>query len=246
MQHRGCSSRIIPAWPPLWAASHGMWSQDEQSSIKRADRQNHSGRRGAQGPGSAGARRLAAGRCTPGPFLWKFLRGHAHLSNDDAIALFGEVSRAPSVRFPSPGMSSGRVRLIGVQGRQHQCCFLLFWALAWWPQVEIPRPTLRILGINSPVRQSGDTKETPGVILASATGSQLEHKASLRPRAAHPQTDDARRFGLHDKDMVDVRPETERPMILENVLVRVSDDCQPCTLMRTRATARLEARTPEP
>ena len=37
-------------------------------------------------------------------------------------------------------------------------------------QIELSKTDARILGINPPVRQSGDTKDTPGIVLASATG----------------------------------------------------------------------------
>ena len=91
-------------------------------------------------------------------------------------------------------------------------------------QIELSKTDARILGINPPVRQSGDTKDTPGIVLASTTGIVgLESGVIVAARHIHMHTDDAERFGLKDKDKVAVRLDTERPMILEDVLVRVSD-----------------------
>lgn len=159
-----------------------------------------------------------------GPIPVEISARHAHLSNDDAIALFGEALR-PERPLSQPGqfLSSGRVRLIGPKGVMDNVAVL--GPSRGVSQVEISKTDARILGINPPVRQSGDIKETPGVILASATGIVgLEMGVIVASRHIHMHTDDARNFGLHDKDMVDVRLETERPMILENVLVRVSDN----------------------
>ena len=159
-----------------------------------------------------------------GPIPVEISARHVHLSNDDAIALFGEALR-PERPLSQPGqfLSSGRVRLIGPKGVMDKVAVL--GPSRGVSQVEISKTDARILGIDPPVRQSGNTKETPGVILASTTGIVgLETGVIVAARHIHMHADDARRFGLKDKDMVDVRLETERPMILENVLVRVSED----------------------
>lgn len=149
---------------------------------------------------------------------------HAHLSTEDALALYGEVLR-PDRPLSQPGqyLSTARVRLIGPKGVMDNVAVL--GPSRSVSQVEISRTDARSLGINPPVRQSGDIAGTPGIILASATGIVgLECGVMVASRHIHMHTDDARRFGLKDKDMVDVRLDTERPLVLEHVLVRVSDD----------------------
>lgn len=149
---------------------------------------------------------------------------HVHLSTADAMALFGEVLR-PDRPLSQPGqyLSTARVRLIGPKGVMDNVAVLGPSRNA--SQVEISKTDARILGINPPVRQSGDIKDTPGIILASPTGIVgMETGVMVASRHIHMHTDDARRFGLKDKDMVDVRLNTERSMILEHVLVRVSDE----------------------
>lgn len=149
---------------------------------------------------------------------------HAHLSNGDAMALYGEVLR-PDRPLSQPGqfLSTARVRLIGPKGVMDNVAVL--GPARQVSQVEISRTDARTLGINPPVRQSGDIRDTPGIILASPTGIVgLECGVIVASRHIHMHSDDARRWGFKDKDMVDVRLDTERPMILENVLVRVADD----------------------
>lgn len=164
------------------------------------------------------------GHMSAGPIPVEISARHAHLSTEDALALYGEVLR-PDRPLSQPGqyLSTARVRLIGPKGVMDNVAVL--GPSRSVSQVEISKTDARTLGINPPVRQSGDIKDTPGVILASATGIVgLECGVIVASRHIHMHTDDARRFGLKDKDMVDVRLETERPMVLEHVLVRVSDD----------------------
>ena len=163
------------------------------------------------------------GQMHAGPIPVEISARHAHLSNDDAIALFGEALR-PERPLSQPGqfLSSGRVRLIGPKGVMDKVAVL--GPARSVSQIELSKTDARILGINPPVRQSGDTKDTPGIVLASTTGIVgLESGVIVAARHIHMHTDDAERFGLKDKDKVAVRLDTERPMILEDVLVRVSD-----------------------
>lgn len=167
---------------------------------------------------------FAATAMNAGPIPVEISARHAHLSVSDALTLFGEALR-PDRPLSQPGqfLSTGRVRLIGPKGVMDNVAVL--GPARDVSQVEISRTDARALGINPPVRQSGDIKDTPGIILASATGIVgLDCGVIVASRHIHMHTDDARRFGLKDKDMVDVRLDTERPMILENVLVRVSDN----------------------
>ena len=159
-----------------------------------------------------------------GPIPVEISARHVHLSTADAINLFGEALR-PHKPLSQPGqfLSTQRVRLIGPKGVMDNVAVL--GPVRDVSQVEISKTDARAMGINPPVRQSGDTAGSPGIILASATGIVgLESGVIVASRHIHMHTDDAARFGLKDKDMVDVRLDTERPVILENVLVRVSPD----------------------
>jgi len=171
----------------------------------------------------------SCGHATPGamhagPIPVEISARHAHLSRNDAITLFGEALR-PERPLSQPGqfLSTDRVRLIGPKGVMDKVAVL--GPSRETSQVEISKTDARILGITPPVRQSGDIHDTPGIILTSPTGIVgLEQGVIVASRHIHMNVEDANRFGLHDKDMVDVRLETERPMVLENVLVRVSDN----------------------
>lgn len=147
---------------------------------------------------------------------------HAHLSEADVMALFG-APLTPSRELSQPGefLCKERVRLIGPKGVIDNVAVLGPARRA--SQVEISKTDARILGIDAPVRQSGDVTGTPGVILASEKGvTALENGLIVASRHIHMTPEDARRLAVNDGDLVSVRIESERPLILEEVLVRVN------------------------
>lgn len=147
---------------------------------------------------------------------------HVHLAEADVLALFG-APLTPARELSQPGefLCKERLRLIGPKGVIDNVAVLGPARKA--SQVEISKTDARSLGIDAPVRQSGDVDGTPGVILASQTGVvALEKGLIVAARHLHMTPEDARRLGVADGDLVSVRLDSERPVILEDVLVRVS------------------------
>ena len=91
-------------------------------------------------------------------------------------------------------------------------------------QVEMSLTDARILGITIPVNLSGDLKGAADVILVgpkgiyNAVGSVIASKAHI-----HMTSEDARLYGVEDGDSVAVRLETERPVTIDDVIIRVSE-----------------------
>lgn len=147
---------------------------------------------------------------------------HVHLSEDDAIELFGApLTPARELSQPDQFLAKERVRLIGPKGVMDNVAVL--GPSRSKSQVEISKTDARILGVNPPVRQSGDIEGTPGIILATQDSIVgLEEGVIVASRHIHMPPEDAKRFGVADKDMVSVHLDSERPVVLEDVLVRVS------------------------
>ena len=148
---------------------------------------------------------------------------HAHLSEADAIALFGApLTPARDLSQPGQFLCKERVRLIGPKGVMDNVAVL--GPSRGASQVELSKTDARVLGIDAPVRLSGDIAGTPGIILASQTGIVgLEQGVIVAARHIHMTPEDAQRLGVFHNDSVSVHLDTERPLTLENVLVRVSD-----------------------
>lgn len=147
---------------------------------------------------------------------------HAHLSEEDAIKLFGHpLTPGRDLSQPGEFLSKERVRLIGPKGVIDNVAVL--GPARKSSQVEISKTDARSIGVDVPVRQSGDVADTPGIILASDSNIvALDHGLIVAARHIHMTPEDAVSLHVADKDMVSVRIESERPVILEDVLIRVS------------------------
>ena len=83
---------------------------------------------------------------------------------------------------------------------------------------------LLLLGLAAPVRDSGDIKGSAGITLAGPKGMVVLQKGVIVPwRHIHMSPADAARFGVRDGDFVQVRCGGVRPVILEQVRVRVDE-----------------------
>lgn len=149
---------------------------------------------------------------------------HAHLSQADIDQLFsGTLTVKKKLSQPGQFLCKERVRLIGPKGVIDNVALL--GPAREKSQVEISLTDARILGVDAPVRQSGDTAATPGIVLASSTGIVgLEDGVIVAGRHIHMPEENARMLNLKDGDRVKVHIDSKRPVIMEDVLVRVSDD----------------------
>ncbi|WBA81388.1 phosphate propanoyltransferase [Endozoicomonas sp. GU-1] len=154
---------------------------------------------------------------------------HVHLCQKDVEALFGAGHQLTPVReLSQPGqfLCEERVTVIGPKGTFEKVAVL--GPARPESQVEISRTDARQLGVNAPLKESGDIAGSPGIFLYSSADNkqgmvQLHKGVIIARNHIHMTTADALRLGVKDKQEVDVRVETDRPMTFHRVLVRVND-----------------------
>jgi len=151
---------------------------------------------------------------------------HVHLSQSDLEILFGkgfELTKMKDLSQPGQFAANEQVDLVGPK-RTIKGVRILGPARKT-SQVEISVTDAFTLGITPVVKNSGDLEGTPGLKLVGPAGEVVLDKGSIvAARHIHMHTSDAERFGVKDKDMVSVRIEGSRPMVFDNVLVRVDPD----------------------
>lgn len=149
---------------------------------------------------------------------------HVHLSRHDLEALFGagyQLNRVKELSQPGQFACAERVTLEGPKGSIPNVVIL-------GPerpesQVEISLTDGVALGITPPVRISGDVSGTPGIVLRGPAGEiTLKQGVIAAKRHIHMTPEDARRWGLSDKQDIRLRTLTSRPVTFEAVEVRVS------------------------
>ncbi len=148
---------------------------------------------------------------------------HIHLTKEDKDFLFGktvELSKKNDLRQPGQWVCNETVSLVGPGGRVDRVGIILPFRKE--SQIEISRTLEFRLGIDAPIRASGDIAGTPGIVLEGPRGAvKLEKGVICALRHIHMSPADAEEFGVNDKDLVRVRAEGVRGTVFGDVLVRV-------------------------
>ena len=149
---------------------------------------------------------------------------HVHVTKEQAQQLFGHslTSKRP-LSQPGQFLANERVTVIGPKGEFQNVAVL--GPERQEAQVEISLTDGRQLGIDPPVRPSGDVKGSPGAVLVGPMGrTELHQGVIAAQRHIHMTPEDAARMGVKDKQVVRLQVFTQRPVIFEDVVVRVSKD----------------------
>lgn len=149
---------------------------------------------------------------------------HVHVTKDQALALFGhELTPKRPLSQPGQFLANERLTIAGPRGQLTNVAVLGPERKAG--QAEVSLTDARLLGISAPVRLSGDVKGSPGITLVSPRGRvELREGCMVAQRHIHLTPEDARRFGVADKQIVKLKTFTARPLIFEEVAVRVSPE----------------------
>lgn len=150
---------------------------------------------------------------------------HIHLSRADMDILFGagsELTRMKDLGQPGQYAAEEIVTLRGSKGELGRVRVL--GPLRSETQVEISVADGYQLGLKAPVRDSGQLKNTPGIEIVGPKGSVKKDKGVIAAkRHIHMTPEDAGRYGLQDKQLIDVEFEGSRGAVLKQVLIRVSN-----------------------
>src|SRR5574343_499403 len=167
---------------------------------------------------------MLAAKAEESPIPGEISAPPVHLSPADVEALFGPGHQlTPKSELSQPGQFAceEQVHLVGPKGRIAKVRVL--GPTRQETQVEIAMTEQFKLGIQPPIRQSGDLTGTPGIPLEGPYGSTtIERGVVCAQRHIHMTPEDALRFHVRDNYVVRVRIEGERQLIFGNVVCRVS------------------------
>ena len=149
---------------------------------------------------------------------------HVHVTKEQALALFGHpLTRERDLSQPGQFVAKERVTVTGPKGSFENVAVL--GPERKEAQVEISLTDGRTLGILPPVMPSGQVEGSPGAKLTGSRGSvTLNRGVIAAQRHIHMTPEAAAHFGVTDKQRVRLQALTQRPVIFEDVLVRVSPD----------------------
>lgn len=151
---------------------------------------------------------------------------HVHLSNDILHILFGDdFNLSVKKDLCQPGeFASNSVVTIKTDKDIIENVRVLG-PVRNYTQVEISKTDAYKLGINPPVRDSGDLDDAVGVTLIGPCGSiYLDNVCIIATRHIHIPRSKAIELGLQDLEKVDVKIFGEKGGIISNVSLKISDN----------------------
>lgn len=151
---------------------------------------------------------------------------HVHLSKEHMEKLFGKdykMSKKKDLSQPRQFQYQERVTLIGPKGVLKGVAIL--GPARNKTQVEVSKTDAKALGVNPPVRESGKLDGSGSIYIATKKSVvHAEEAVIVARRHIHMTTEDSKGFEVSDKQLVSVRISGERPVVLEDVVVRVNDN----------------------
>jgi propanediol utilization protein len=171
----------------------------------------------------AGIRGNQADAGTTEPLPVEISARHVHLTREAVEKLFGagyQLTKKKDLSQPGEFLSGERVKLVTARGELANVAVL--GPVREHVQVELSATDSRILGIQAPVRLSGDLAGSADVLIVGPAGALPARECAIIARAhIHMTPEDAARYGVADGACLRLRLQTERPVVLEQVIVRV-------------------------
>lgn len=152
---------------------------------------------------------------------------HVHVSQEDLETLFGkgyELTVKKELSQPGQFACEERVKVIGAKGEFPAVSIL--GPVRKETQVEVSLTDARSIGVQAPVRESGDLEGSGACKLVGPAGEvELEKGVIAAKRHIHATTADAEKMGFENGEIVSVEIPTAngRNLTFGDVVVRVSD-----------------------
>lgn len=151
---------------------------------------------------------------------------HVHLTKEHLNILFGEgyiLEKRNDLKQPNMYASTSVVTLKTDKSEINNV--RIIGPLREYTQVEISRTDAYKLGINPPVRNSGDLKGSASITIVGPKGSiDLNEGCIIAARHVHILPSQVKMYGLEGRDTVNVKLYGEKGGIIENVHLKVSDE----------------------
>ncbi len=149
---------------------------------------------------------------------------HVHVSQEDLETLFGkgyELTKKKDLSQPGQYACNERVTIVGTK---KEMAASILGPVRPASQVEISLTDARSIGVDAPVRESGDVAGSGACKLVGPCGEvELKEGVIAAKRHIHATPEDAEKLGVKDKDVVSVKIDTDgRSLVFGDVVVRVS------------------------
>ena len=149
---------------------------------------------------------------------------HVHVTQEDLETLFGkghELTKKKDLSQPGQFACEEKVTIVGSKKEMKAS---ILGPVRPETQVEPSLTDARSIGVDAPIRESGDVAGSGACKLVGPAGEvELKEGVIAAKRHIHATPEDAEKLGVKDKDVVSVKIDTEgRSLVFGDVVVRVS------------------------
>jgi putative phosphotransacetylase len=150
---------------------------------------------------------------------------HLHVTREALDVLYGkgfELEVKKYLSQPGEFATNQKVDLVGPKGTIKGVSIL--GPCRRVTQIELALTDARTLGLNPPIRESGDIAGSAPVTLVGPAGTlELTEGAIIAKRHLHMTAEDGDKYAIKDKEIVQIKVGGDRGMIFDEVVARVSD-----------------------
>jgi len=149
---------------------------------------------------------------------------HVHLNQEDYNILFGNLDFSVRNNLKQPGQFASNL-LVDIKGSKGEIKGLrVLGPIRSYTQVEVSKTDSYKLGINPPVRDSGDLKDASLLTIIGPNGSIEKECGIIANRHIHLNEEIRKEQGLEGVKEVKIRVFGEKGGILENVYLKDTDE----------------------
>ena len=150
---------------------------------------------------------------------------HIHLTRQDVDILFGKGYELHKRNDLSQKGQYASEEIVTIKTDKSELKLRVLGPLRDYTQAEISKTDAFKMGLNPPVRDSGDVKGSEVVTIIGPNGT-IENKECciLAIRHIHMSVEDSLKYGLKNGDKVSVKVDTIKGGIMDNVHIKVDKD----------------------
>ncbi|MCD7774819.1 MAG: phosphate propanoyltransferase [Clostridiales bacterium] len=151
---------------------------------------------------------------------------HVHVSREALDILFGEGFELTNKKdLSQPGQFATNERVAVIGPKKDFPAVSILGPVRNAVQVELSASDARAIGVNAPVRESGDIAGSAGCKIVGPKGEiEISEGVIVAKRHIHMTPADAEKYGVEDKEIVKVKIDSDcRSLVFDDVVVRVSD-----------------------
>jgi putative phosphotransacetylase len=150
---------------------------------------------------------------------------HCHVSRETLDVLFGDGFELEVKKMLSQPGQFATPHKITVVGPRRSAEVTILGPCRNADQIELSLTDATSLGFTAPIRESGDLAGSPGCKLIGPKGEvEINEGVIIAKRHIHFTTEDAKKLGLSDKQIIKVKVGGDRSLLFDEVVVRVNSE----------------------